>query len=156
MWPESIVNETSRAPLPVLCIGADEAGAMLLGAVMRLRPHLRLMLARDGATASRLAPHLRPALVIVKAWLPDCPGGELVSLLRLRHGWGPVPAVALTQPAQPCADTAFVDIWLEPLDARVVLPFLDRWLPVPPAFPAPAGGGGAARPPLRDPRTGGR
>ena len=31
MWPESIVNETSRAPLPVLCIGADEAGAMLLG-----------------------------------------------------------------------------------------------------------------------------
>jgi CheY-like chemotaxis protein len=126
------LDDLIDAPLQVLCIGSEEGRATVLHAAVRLRPHLQLHWARDGAAATRIAAQLQPSLVIAESELPDCGASELLPLLRLRYGWGSVPVVALARKALPCSESVFIDVWREPLDMRVVLSVLDRWLPPPP------------------------
>ena len=136
------MNNRVDAPLEVLCIENDEASLVLLRALFKLRPHLELHLARDGVEATQLAAGLKPALVLVAGQLPDCGGGELVALLRRRYGWGSVPVVAMSRRSRLHNDSVFRDVWDTPLDARLALSFLDRWLPPPNRAPdsrTPAG-----------------
>lgn len=120
----------------VLYAEDDPTHRVLMQALFRMRPHLELLLARDGAQATALAHDSQPALLLVDIRLPDCLGSELVPLLRLRFGWHDVPAVAVTAETSYELNASFVEVWRKPLDLVMVLQRLDELLPAA-ARPAP-------------------
>lgn len=116
----------------VLYVEDGGAHRVLMRALFRLRPHLDLFMAQDGAEATAMAHSLRPALLMLDIHLPDCMGSELLPLLRLRFDWRHVPAVAVT--AEPDFEShrdSFIEVWRKPLDLPLVLQRLDQWLPAP-------------------------
>jgi CheY-like chemotaxis protein len=115
----------------VLYIEDDATHRTLMQALFKLRPHLELVLAADGAEATALAPTLHPSLLLLDIRLSDCLGSELLPLLRLRFGWSAAPAVAVTgEPGYTPARGPFDEVWTKPLDLPLVLHRLDHWLPI--------------------------
>ena len=120
--------------MQVLYVEDGGAHRVLMRALFRLRPHLELHMAQDGAQATAMARELRPALLMLDIHLPDCMGSELLPLLRLRFGWRDVPAVAVTaEPDFKAHRDCFIEVWRKPLDLPLVLQRLDCWLPAPAA-----------------------
>lgn len=126
--------------MQVMYVEDGGAHRVLMRALFRLRPHLVLHLAQDGAEATAMAPLLRPALLMMDIHLPDCMGSELLPLLRLRFGWRDVPAVAVTaEPDFQVHRDCFIEVWRKPLDLPLVLQRLDQWLPPPLPIGPPLG-----------------
>lgn len=114
----------------VLYVEDEPVHGLLMRAAFAQRPHLQLLVASDGAQATALAADLEPSLLLFDEHLPDCLGSELQPLLRLRFGWGQVPAIVVTSDdALDLARTGFVERWTKPIDPRHVLRRLDHWLP---------------------------
>jgi len=123
----------------VLYVEDEPTNVFLMQALFRLRPHLDLVVASDGADAAALAPTIRPALLLLDLRLPDCWGTDLLPELRRRHHWRHVPAVAVTAEANfEGARSGFIETWHKPLDLQFVLQRLDRWLPGPLRAPSAA------------------
>jgi CheY-like chemotaxis protein len=114
----------------VLYVEDEPTNVFLMQALFRLRPHLDLVAAADGAEALAMAPSIRPALLLLDLRLPDCWGNELLPILRQRFHWRHVPAVAVTaEDGFDGASSGFIETWHKPLDLQFVMRRLDRWLP---------------------------
>ncbi|WP_439385423.1 response regulator [Ideonella sp. YS5] len=114
----------------VLYVEDEPTNLLLMQALFRLRPHLHLVTATDGAEVTALAPSIRPALILLDLRLPDCWGSDLLPQLRQRFRWRHVPAVAVTAEVEfDGSRSAFIETWHKPLDLKFVLERLDRWLP---------------------------
>ena len=114
----------------VLYVEDEPTNLLLMQALFRLRPHLHLVTATDGAEVTALAPSIRPALILLDLRLPDCWGSDLLPQLRQRFRWRHVPAVAVTAEVDfDGSRSGFIETWHKPLDLKFVLERLDRWLP---------------------------
>jgi len=114
----------------VLYVEDEPTNVFLMQALFRLRPHLDLVVATDGAEAIAMAPSIRPALLLLDQRLPDCWGSDLLPILRQRFDWQHLPAVAVTaENAFDGTSTGFIETWHKPLDLQFVMRRLDRWLP---------------------------
>lgn len=123
----------------VLYVEDEPTNAFLMRALFRLRPHLELIVAADGAEAMALGGSIRPALLLLDLRLPDCWGTELLPRLRTQFRWRHVPAVAVTAEADfDGAHSGFIETWQKPLDLHFVMQRLDRWLPAPTGWRQPA------------------
>jgi len=114
----------------VLYVEDEPTNQFLMQALFKLRPHLELVAATDGAQAATLGASMRPALILMDLRLPDCWGSDLLASLRSRFRWREVPAVAVT--AEDDFDAlrnGFIETWHKPLDLRFVLDRLDHVLP---------------------------
>lgn len=118
-----------RDAIEVLYVEDQCLNTMLMAALFEQRPALRLTLAEDVQSALRLAPTVRPALLLLDLRLPDGDGCALLKRLRgMRHLAG-VPAIAVT--AEPDFDplgTGFAEVWRKPIVPHQVLARLDHWL----------------------------
>lgn len=114
----------------VLYVEDEPTNLFLMQALFKLRPHLELVAASDGAQAAQLGASLRPALILMDLRLPDCWGSDLLASLRTRFRWRHVPAVAVTAEAEfDASRNGFIETWHKPLDLRFVLGRLDNVLP---------------------------
>ncbi|HEY0822120.1 MAG TPA: response regulator, partial [Rhizobacter sp.] len=125
-------------PQDVLYIEDHPTNVHLMQALFKRRPQLRLVVAQDGQQARRIAPTLRPGLLLVDLRLPDCHGSELLDELRQLEGYAEVPAVAVTaEPAFRLEGSGFCEVWPKPLDLTYVLDRLDRFAATGPLFAHP-------------------
>lgn len=114
----------------VLYVEDEPTNLVLMQALFKLRPHIELVTAANGAEATALASSLRPALLLLDLRLPDCWGDDLLPQLRQRYRWQHVPAVAVTAESQiEERRRGFIEVWHKPLDLHFVLQRLDRWFP---------------------------
>lgn len=116
-------------PKQVFYVEDQAVNVLIMEALIRHRPGLRLIVASCGRHALDIAPGLKPSLLLLDLRLPDCHGTRLLPQLREAEGWGLVPAVAVTaEPDFEAARTGFLEVWHKPLDLRFVLGRLDRLL----------------------------
>ncbi len=117
----------------LLYVEDNEVNALLMQAIVALRPGLVLHVAPHGAEAERLLDEdgLRPDLLLLDLHLPDTSGHELLQRLRRRPALAGVPALLVT--ASTGADVAeaggdFQGCWCKPLDLERTLADLDHRL----------------------------
>ncbi|WAC72169.1 response regulator [Roseateles sp. SL47] len=130
----------------VLYVEDSPLNVIVMEAMFEQRRDLRLHVAEAGMPAWRMSARLQPSLLLVDLNLPDCHGSELLKLLRMRHGWSRVPAIAVTADSDfDAMGAGFQDMWAKPLDVRRTLARLAELLPPPKGHHAGAGGwdGGA-------------
>jgi CheY-like chemotaxis protein len=118
----------------VLYVEDNEVNALLMQAILALRPAVRLRVARDGAAALAEAAHEPPQLLLVDLHLPDMDGVELMRHLRALPGLARVPAVLVSASVgaeeQAAAQAAgMAACWSKPLNVEQTLAELDRLLP---------------------------
>lgn len=121
----------------VLYVEDQPINVLLMEALFRQRPELRLMVATSCSEACALAPRIQPELLLLDLRLPDGNGHELLSHLRQQAGWCRLGAIAVT--AEPGIDpraTNFDEVWHKPLDFPLARRRLDKWLPPPPSAEA--------------------
>lgn len=141
----------------VLYVEDHPVNVLLMQTVFELRPELELVIAVDGASAMRMAPELRPSLLLLDLRLPDCHGTDLLQRMRCIPGWEHIPAIAVTAEAEFMpAGTGFSDVWHKPLRVPTLLTRLDRVIkpqPQPHSQPPNAPGDSMSRLALRMPPT---
>ena len=118
----------------VLCVEDNPVNALLLEALIGMRPGVTLRLASDGATAMAALADFEPDLLLLDMHLPDMTGTALLQALRARQP--PCQAQAVMVSAAARADdiaralsAGFESYWTKPLDIERVLAELDRLLP---------------------------
>jgi CheY-like chemotaxis protein len=110
----------------VLYVEDHPVNAMLMEALFRRRPALRLVVASTGAEALAAVETIRPALLLLDLNLPDTHGTRLLGALRRVPGCEHAPAVAVT--ADVTCDIrgfGFDERWTKPLDLLHVLDRVD-------------------------------
>lgn len=114
----------------VLYVEDEPTNVFLMQSLFKMRPHLELVAAGDGAQALTLGSALSPALILMDLRLPDCWGSDLLPVMRSRFRWRHVPAIAVTAEAEfDGRRSGFIETWYKPLDLRFVLDRLDLVLP---------------------------
>jgi CheY-like chemotaxis protein len=114
----------------VLYVEDGPTNVLLMRALFEHRPHLRLVVATDGAEAMGIAPFMHPALLLLDLNLPDCHGSELLLMLRRMTGLHPVTAIAVTAETDfSLRGTGFLELWPKPLDMAWALERLDALVP---------------------------
>lgn len=115
----------------VLYAEDNDVNVALFKQVMALRPHCRLMVARNGREALHLAEIQRPDLVVLDMHLGDMSGFEVAEALDRHPSTAGLPRVALSADAMP--DTiheaklrGFAAYLTKPLDVVAVLRCLDE------------------------------
>jgi CheY-like chemotaxis protein len=115
-------HHDAQDPQDVLYVEDHPTNVHLMQALFKRCPHLNLVVAEDGHAARRLAPTLRPALLLVDLRLPDCHGSALLEELRLLAGYADIPAIAVTaESGFSLEGTSFCEVWPKPLDLAFVL-----------------------------------
>lgn len=115
------------APQEVFYVEDHPTNVLLMKAVFKRRPHLRLVVAGDGQEARNLARGMQPSLLLLDLRLPDCHGADLLKELRQFEGWDAVPAVAVTgEQGFEVGGTGFCEVWPKPIDLGFVLKRLDQ------------------------------
>lgn len=118
----------------VLYVEDNPVNAMLMEAIVGMRPGLRLSLATDGASALAAARAAPPELLLLDMHLPDISGMALLPALRRIEAMADVPAIMVSAAAAE-EDVAaaraqgFVGYWTKPLDVDQTLREFDRLLP---------------------------
>jgi CheY-like chemotaxis protein len=97
----------------------NEVNALLMQAIVALRPGLQLQVAPDVAGALAAARETPPDLVLLDLHLPDGDGYTLLRALRLLPGMQQVPAVVVSASAhaeerQRALAAGFVGYWTKP------------------------------------------
>lgn len=114
----------------VLYVEDNEVNALLMQALFKHRPDLRLQVADSCAGALRRVRLHRPDLLLLDLRLPDGHGCDLLPQLRSLPGLQHVPAVAVSAEDLPTfRQHGFDDHWPKPLNLASVLDQLDHWLP---------------------------
>jgi CheY-like chemotaxis protein len=130
----------------VLYVEDNPVNAVLMEAIVGLRPQCTLRTARDGAQAMALLQQgdWLPALMLVDMHLPDTTGQALLQALRQQQpALRMVPAVMVSAAAgsddvRAARAAGFSDYWVKPLDVDHTLAELDRWLALPQGHPEEA------------------
>ena len=118
----------------VLYVEDHPVNAMLMEAILGLRPQVRLLVAETGAMGEAMARAECPDLLLLDMHLPDTNGIALLASLRQIEGLREVPAVMVSAGArQDDIDEArsqgFEGYWTKPLDVDHTLRELERLLP---------------------------
>ncbi len=88
----------------------------------------RLVSAMSGEEALRIAPRMRPSLLLLDVRLPDCQGPDLLVRLRKLPAYRDLPAIAVTAESDFFIEgTGFSEIWRKPLDVAWVMSRLAHW-----------------------------
>ena len=117
----------------VLCVEDNPVNAMLMEAIIGLRPGVALKIVPTGAAALQLLDSWVPDLLLLDMHLPDMPGSALLVEIRRRFPQHSPPAVAVSAAAR-SDDVAralaggFAAYWTKPLDIDLTLAELDHWL----------------------------
>jgi signal transduction histidine kinase/ActR/RegA family two-component response regulator len=132
------VNAGQGAAVPQTCgtvlyVEDDEVNAVLMGAILGMRPDVRLLRAVDCASALRRVEQAAPDLLLLDMHLPDGNGIDLLTTLRRVPGMQTVPAVMVSAGAredevQLARSSGFVGYWTKPLDVQKTLRELDAML----------------------------
>jgi PAS domain S-box-containing protein len=122
----------------VLYVEDNPVNAMLMEAIVGLRPGLRLQVCADVAQGLAAAQADPPALLLLDMQLPDGDGCSLLRRLRLQPALAAVPAVAVSAAAsshdlQQAREAGFDAYWTKPLAVDEVLAALDTLLGPSPA-----------------------
>ena len=122
----------------VLYIEDNAINAMLMEAIVGLRPGLKLRISCDGASALRDAVSEPPDLLLVDMHLPDADGIELLAALRAAPIGCAAPAIVVSAAAGPddlqrAREAGFIGYWTKPLEVVRVLAELDALFGPPPA-----------------------
>ena len=128
----------------VLYIEDNAINAMLMEAIVGLRPNVKLRISCDGASALRDAASELPDLLLVDMHLPDADGIELLAVLRAPPVGCAAPAIVVSAAAGPddlrrAREAGFVGYWTKPLEVARILTELDALLGPPPPADGAAG-----------------
>jgi PAS domain S-box-containing protein len=141
--PAGEPDEDGRPTLPaelreelrgtVVYVDDDEVNRLLMEAMLRLRPGVRLLMAETGRTGIALALQARPQLLLLDMMLPDLPGAEVLAAVRTRMSRSELPCVGVSANAQPQDIQAALDAGLDgyltkPVRIGELLEVVDRWL----------------------------
>jgi signal transduction histidine kinase len=119
----------------VLYVEDNPVNAVLMDAIIGLRPGVTLKIAPTGTSALQLLDSWVPDLLLLDMHLPDMLGSELLIEIRRRFPKLGTPAVAVSAAAR-SDDIAqalaggFAAYWTKPLDIDRTLTELDRWLSI--------------------------
>ena len=123
------------APLrvSVLYIEDNAINAMVMEAIVGLRPNVKLRISCDGASALRDAARELPDLLLVDMHLPDADGIDLLAVLRAPPLGCAAPAIVVSAAAGPddlrrAREAGFAGYWSKPLEVARVLTELDALL----------------------------
>ena len=110
----------------VLYVEDDAVNAILMTAVLGMRPRIQLQIATTGADALQAAQNQAPDLLLLDMHLPDTNGIDLLAAMRKIDGLEAVPAVMVSAGAsQQDIDRArasgFGCYWTKPLDVDKTL-----------------------------------
>ena len=111
----------------------NEVNAVLMQAILGLRPNVTLTVAADPAQALQAALASPPDLLLLDLHLPGMNGIELLAAMRSHERLRRVPAVAVSAAARQddiahARAQGFCDYWTKPLDVDQTLAALDRLL----------------------------
>ena len=114
----------------VLYVEDDEVNAVLMAAVLGMRPQLTLHVAATGAQALAAARARRPDLLLLDMHLPDTNGIDVLAALRTIDGLAAVPAIMVSAGASQqdiarALASGFASYWTKPLDVDRTLAELD-------------------------------
>jgi CheY-like chemotaxis protein len=137
--PEDAAAKVAAKPVKpqttgtVLYVEDDEVNATLMRAILGMRPQVRLLLARDCASAMRKVQQQVPDLVLLDMHLPDGNGIDLLTSMRRAPGMQTVPAVMVSAGARDddvlqARSSGFIGYWTKPLDVQKTLRELDAIL----------------------------
>ena len=140
--PESAQPQQQLLPEPpappivgkILYVEDNAVNAILMEAIIGIRPGLQLSIAVDGANALAAAQRDKPDLLLIDMHLPDMTGVDLLDALRKVESLREVPAVMVSAAArsediQQARKRGFAGYWTKPLDIDQTLRDLDKWLP---------------------------
>jgi PAS domain S-box-containing protein len=118
----------------ILYVEDNAINAILMEAIIGMRPGLQLSIAEDGAAALAAAQRDKPDLLLIDMHLPDMTGLDLLDALRAVNSLLEVPAVMVSAAArsediQRARKRGFAGYWTKPLDIDQTLLDLDKWLP---------------------------
>jgi PAS domain S-box-containing protein len=124
-----------QTTVTVLYVEDDEVNATLMRAILGMRPHVRLLLARDCASAMRKVQQQVPDLLLLDMHLPDGNGIDLLTSVRRVPGMQTVPAIMVSAGARDddvlqARSSGFMGYWTKPLDVKKTLRELDAILAV--------------------------
>ena len=122
----------------LLYVEDNQQNVMLVRRLLSRRPHVRLVVVRDGAESVEVAARLQPDLVLLDLHLPGLPGTGVLSALRgsasakLRE----VPVVVLTADLSPGTEHQVIEAGAntflsKPIDVPRLLEVIDQHLPRP-------------------------
>lgn len=125
--------ESAASQLTVLCVEDNPLNAALVRAITDMRPHVKLILAEEGATAIERARSARPDLVLIDINLPDMGGVEVLQRIRAMAGGAELTCIAMSadvsgDPVAQALAQGFDDFWSKPLNVDEVLSSLDKAL----------------------------
>ncbi len=128
-----LASEAEGVRRSVLYVEDNPVNAVLMEAIIGLRPGVILKVAPTGAVALRLLEHWEPDLLLLDMHLPDMPGSALLLEIRRRFPQRHIPAVAVSAAARSddierALAGGFAAYWTKPLDIEHTLAELDRWL----------------------------
>lgn len=117
----------------VLYVEDNPVNAVLMEAIMGLRPGVTLKIAPTGTSALQLLDSWAPDLLLLDMRLPDMLGSALLVEIRRRFPLRSTPAVAVSAEARNddiarALAGGFAAYWTKPLDIDRTLTELDRWL----------------------------
>jgi CheY-like chemotaxis protein len=127
------LSESGTIRTRVLCVEDNPVNAVLMEAIIGLRPGVTLKIVATGAAALHLLNEWEPDLLLLDMHLPDMLGSGLLLEIRRRFPGLRAPAVAVSAAAR-SDDVAralaggFAAYWTKPLDIDRTLTELDRWL----------------------------
>jgi CheY-like chemotaxis protein/nitrogen-specific signal transduction histidine kinase len=117
----------------VLYVEDNPVNAVLMEAIIGLRPGVALQIVGTGAAALRLLEIWQPDLLLLDMHLPDMLGSALLADIRRCFPGHSAPAVAVSAAARSddiarALASGFDAYWTKPLDIDRALAELDRWL----------------------------
>jgi CheY-like chemotaxis protein len=115
----------------VLHVEDNLSNLKLVERILARRPEIELNDARTGAEALRLAPTLRPSLILLDLRLPDMAGEDVLRRLRADPATRQTPVVVVSAEARPAeADRLLAagadDFLVKPIDVAAFLDVVDR------------------------------
>ena len=143
MAPAELPVQAATAPpgpgpqASVLYIEDNEVNLLIVEALMRQRPDLRLLSACDGRSGLAIAQAQRPSLILLDMQLPDIDGGQVLQRLRADPATAAIACIALSANAMPediqaALAAGFDAYWTKPLDMAAFLRALaQRFGPAP-------------------------
>ena len=113
----------------VLYVEDEPVNALLMRALFERIAEADLVVADCGAQALLAARELHPALLLLDLRLPDMHGSELLTRLRAIPGCERPRAIAVSAECDfVLAGSGFDELWLKPLDVRVMIERIDSLL----------------------------